>query len=83
MKFPVIKAPILVNIVIAVISIAISGFTLLFGIAHIFEGRNPDIPNSEHLLGVTMVVGLCVLGIVFLVITIAAIKGIIFKLKQN
>lgn len=83
MKFPVIKAPLIVNIIIVVLSIIISGFTLLFGISHLvggiaqlFEGGNPDISNSEQLLGWFMVIVLCVIGVVFLVIAVAAIKGI-------
>jgi len=83
MKFPVLKAPILVNIVIVIVSAFISWFTLLFGIAHLVEGRNHNIPYSEHLLGVAVVITLCVIGVVFLVIVIAAIKGIIDRIKRN
>ena len=83
MNFPTLKAPILVNIIIAIISAIISSFTLLFGIAHLVEGRNPNIPYSEHLKGLTMVIILCVIGVVFLVVTIAAIKGIIDKSKRK
>jgi len=83
MKPPTIKAPIFVNIVIAVISLFISGFGLLFGIAHMFEGRNPDIPDSEHYLGVAMVTLLCLLGILFLILAIASIRGIIAKAKKK
>ena len=83
MNFPTLKAPILVNIIITIISAIISSFTLLFGIAHLVEGRNPNIPYSEHLKGLTIVIILCVIGVVFLVITIAAIKGILFELNRK
>ncbi len=81
MKFPVLKAPILVNIVIVIISAFISWFTLLFGIAHLVEGRNPNIPYSEHLMGLAVVITLCVVGVIFLAIAIAAIKGIMDRLN--
>ena len=83
MKLPVIKAPILVNIIIAIISIYISGFGLLFGIAHMFGERNPNIPDSEHYMGVAMVALLCLLGVLFLILAIASIRGIIVKLKRH
>ena len=83
MKFPTIRLPILVNVVIVLISAFISWFGLLFGIAHIFEGRNPDIPDSEHIKGVIAVTILCVIGIIFLVIAIAAIRGIIESYKEK
>ena len=83
MKLPVLKAPILVNIVTVIFSVIISGFTLLFGIAHLIEGRNPNIPYSEHLLGLTFVIILCVVGVIFLVIAIAAIRGILDKLNRK
>ena len=83
MKFPVIRLPIFANIIIVIISAFISWFTLLFGIAHIFEGGNPDIPDSEHLIGVIAVTTLCVIGIIFLIITIAAIRGIIERYKKT
>jgi len=83
MKFPVIRLPILVNIVIVIISAFISCFGLLFGIAHIFEGRNPNIPDSEHIKGVVAVTTLCVTGVIFLIVTIAAIRGIIERYRKN
>jgi hypothetical protein len=52
-------------------------------LAHIFEGRNPDIPDSEHLKGVAMITILCVIGVIFLVVTLAAIRGIIERYKKG
>lgn len=90
MKFPVIKEPIRVNIGVFIFSVIISGFTLLFGIAHIIEGingikegSNPDIPIGEQLVGWTFVILLCVLGVIFFVIAIAAIRGILAKLNRK
>lgn len=83
MKFPVIRAPILVNILITIISGFLSCFGLLFGLAHMFEGRNPNIPDSEHLKGVIAVITLCVFGVFFLIVTIASIRGIIERGKNK
>lgn len=83
MRFPVIRAPLWVNLTIVIVSAFISWFTLLFGIAHLIEGRNPDIPESEHLKGVVSVITLCVIGVIFLMITIAAIRGIIERYRKN
>ena len=90
MKFPTIKAHILVNIVIVIFSAFISCFTLLFGFAHLFEGvkqiivgGGSDIPLQESLLGWVFVIMLCIIGIITLVITIASIRGIIYKLKHK
>lgn len=83
MKFPTIKAPLLVNIVIVIFSAFISWFTLLFGLAHLIEGKNPNTLTSEHMMGVTICIVLCVIGVIFLMITLAAIKGILVKLKRK
>jgi len=83
MKFPTIRLPIFVNLVIVLISSIISWFGLLFGIAHIIEGKNPDIPNSEHIKGMIAVTVLCMIGIIFLCIAIASIRGIIESYKKK
>ena len=83
MKYLVIKAPIWLNVIIAVISGWISWFGLLFGIAHLFEEPNPDSPRSEHYVGVAMVGFLCILGIAFLILFIASIRGIIARIMAN
>ena len=76
MKVPAIKAPRFVNILIVIISGVIGGFSLLFGLAHLIEGRNHSIPYSEHLKGVLICVGLCVLGLICALIFYAAMKGL-------
>ena len=70
----------LLNIVVLIVSGSISAFTLLFGFAHVIEGisqfiegSGPDIPTGESLLGWTIVIFLCILGIGTLITTIAAI----------
>ncbi|NNK83777.1 MAG: hypothetical protein HKO92_11690 [Flavobacteriaceae bacterium] len=76
MKIPAIKAPRLVNILIVIISAIIGGFSLLFGLAHLIEGRNHSIPYSEHIKGVIICLGLCLLGLICAFIFYAAVKGL-------
>lgn len=90
MKNPLLKAPLLLNIVILVISGIISFFTLLFGLAHLYEGirqiiegNGAYIPIGESLLGWVIVLLLFIIGISALVIAIAAINGIINKIRSN
>ncbi|WP_228853290.1 hypothetical protein [Aegicerativicinus sediminis] len=83
MKFPTLKAPIAVNILITLFSGFVSFFGLVFGIAHMFGEPNPNIPRSEHIKGVIAVATLCVLGVAFLIITIASLRGIFQKLKER
>jgi len=87
MKFPVIRESYFLNVVILLVSLFVSWFTLLFGIAHLIEGifgaPNPNIPMVESIMGWIIVIGLCLVGVLFLVIAIASIKGIIYKLKNR
>ena len=83
MKNPFLKAPLFLNIVVLIVSGSISAFSLLFGFAHVLEGitqfiegSGPDIPMGELLLGWTIVIFLCILGIGTLITTIAAIRAI-------
>ena len=83
MKLPVIRESYFLNIFIFLFSLFVSCFSLLFGIAHLIEGRNPNIPESEHQKGVMICIGLCVIGVVFLWIAYAAAKGILSKLNNR
>ncbi|WNH13624.1 hypothetical protein [Thalassobellus suaedae] len=80
MKNPLLKTPVFLNVVILIISGIISWFALLMGIAHIIEGSssppNPDIPKIQAMIGWVVVMFLCIVGIVSLVITVAAILAI-------
>lgn len=83
MKFPILKAPIVMNLFVIIVSAVVSFITLTIGIAHIFGEGNPDIPMAEQLLGVAVVAMLCAIGLVFLLLIIAAIKGIFHKLQEK
>lgn len=86
MKFPVIRESYFLNIVILLFSLFVSWFTLLFGIAHLIEAigsePNPKMLLVESIKGWIIVIGLCVVGFIFLVIAIASIKGILYKYKK-
>ena len=83
MKFLVIQKSYLINVVIFLISLFVSWFTLLFGLAHLIEDKNPNVPYSEHIKGVVFCIILCLVGVVFLVVALASIKGILDKLKRK
>jgi hypothetical protein len=90
MKNPFLKAPLFINIVVLLIAGIISSFTLLFGLAHLFEGikqiiegSGPEIPMGESLLGWTMVILLCILGVGTLFIAIAAIRAIYYRFSRK
>ena len=68
---------------ILIFSLFVSWFSLLMGLAHLIKGKNPDIPYVEHIMGVIICVGLCLVGIIFLLIAFASIQGIIYKIKAN
>lgn len=83
MKLLVIRESYFLNIFILLFSLFVSWFCLLMGIAHLIEERNPNIPDSEYQKGVMICIGLCVIGVIFLVIAYASAKGILHKLKEK
>ena len=76
MKIPALNAPRFVNILIVIVSGIIGGFSLLFGLAHLIEGRNPNIPDSEHFKGVMICLVLCLIGILCVFVFYSAVKGL-------
>ena len=80
MKFPILKTSNLKNIVIIIISLFISAFLLLFGIANLI---NPDVADVYLLQNTIMCIVLCVLGISFILIAIASLRGIIYRNKNK
>lgn len=78
MKFLVIKTSNLTNILIIVVSLAISAFSFLFGIANLV---NPEV-SDEYLFQNTVVcLVLCGIGVSFLLLAIASFRGILYKNK--
>lgn len=90
MKLPVLKAPIWLNVILITISVILGCFSLLFGIAHIIEGitgfiegGQSEIPITEQLLGWIIVIFLTVIGVVFLILAMASVKGINYMLNRK
>ena len=79
MKFLIIKTSNLINIVIIVASLFISGFFLLFGIANLI---NPDVPDAYLLQNTIVCIVVCSIGVSFLFLAFASFRGILYK-KQN
>ena len=83
MKLPLLRESYFLNIVILIISLFVSWTTLLFGLAHLIDGKNPNIPYTEHIVGVISCIVLCLIGIVSLLIAFASINGILYNLKRK
>lgn len=74
MKTPVIRTSNLRNAIIIVVSLTVSGFLFLFGIANLIY---PDVPE-EHLVENTVVcIVICGIGVGFLLLAIASLRGIL------
>ena len=86
MKLPVIRESYFLNIVILIVSLFVSWFTLLFGLAHIYEaifGPTPFDYKLDSIIGAVFCIGLCIVGVAFLLIAIASIQGILYKIKKK
>lgn len=83
MKLFVIRESYFINIVILLFSLFISWIGFLFGFAHLifeFDYKNLELTD---VVGVVFCVFLCFLGVLFLLVAIASIKGIIYKIKKS
>jgi len=76
MKFLIIKTSNLINIVIIVVSLFISGLFLLFGIANLI---NPDVPHEYLLQNTIVCIVVCGIGVSLLLLAIASLRGILYK----
>ena len=85
MKLPVIRESYFLNVVILLVSLFVSFFTLLFGLADLTELIvHPELYTSDQRIeGAIICVVLCLNGVFFLLIAIASIKGIIYKIKKK
>jgi len=79
MKFPIIKTSYLLNTVIIVVSLSISYFFLLFGIANLIY---PDVPNEYLLQNTIVCIVVCGIGVSFFLLAIASLRGILYKKKS-
>ena len=78
MKFPIIKTSNLKNTVIILVSLFFCGFFLLFGIANLI---NPDVPNEFLKQNTIVCLVICGIGVSFLLLAIASLRGILYNKK--
>jgi hypothetical protein len=76
MIFLIIKTSNLINAVIIAASLFISGFLFLFGIANLI---NPDVPQEFLLQNTIVCIVVCCIGVAFLLLAIASLRGILYK----
>ncbi len=77
MKF-YIKASGLTNVVIIIISLFISVFSFLFGIANFIY---PEVSDEFLFQNTVVCIVLCCIGLVFFLLAIASLRGIQYKSK--
>jgi len=79
MKYPIIKTSNLKNTVIIIVSTFFCGFFFLFGIANLI---NPDVPNELLKQNTIVCIVVCGIGVSFLLLAIASLRGILYKKKS-
>lgn len=78
MAFLVIKESNFTNVLIIVVSLFISTFSFLFGIANLI---GTEVSDEYLFLNTVVCIVLCIIGVSFLLIAIASFRGILFKNK--
>jgi hypothetical protein len=69
-----------INIAIIIIGVVVGGFLLLFGVANLV---NPDVPDAYLPRNTKVCLVVCIIGILFLLLAIAAFRGILFVKKSD
>lgn len=80
MSFPILRTSVIINVIILIISLNVSGFLLLFGIANLIK---PDVPDAYMTQNTWICFLVCSIGIAFLLLAVASIRGIVLKLKHD
>ena len=80
MKFPIIRESYFLNIIILVISLFVSFYAFLFGIANLIT---PDVSEDFLVQNTIVCIVLCLIGVLFLLIAFASIQGILYKIKNR
>ncbi len=80
MKFLIIKASNITNVLVLIATLIISYFSFLFGIANYI---NPDVPDAYLSQNTVVCAVLCLIGLGFLLIAIASLRGILYKNKKK
>ncbi len=79
MAFLEIRSSTLTNLAIIIVGLLISGFLLLFGVANLI---NPDVPDAYLKQNTKVCLLVCIIGIVFLLLAVAAFRGILLRKKS-
>ncbi len=80
MAFLEIRTSTIINLVILTIGLLVSGFLLLFGVANLI---NPDVPEAYLKQNTKVCLLVCFIGVVFLLLAIAALRGILLRKKSD
>lgn len=79
MAFLEIRTSTPISVVIIIVGVIISGLSLLFGIANLI---NPDVPEAYLTQNTKVCLVVCSIGVIFLLLAIAAFRGILSKKKS-
>lgn len=79
MAFLEIRTSTAISIIIIIVGLLVSGFLLLFGVANLI---NPDVPDAYLTQNTVVCLVVCSIGVIFLLLAIAALRGILIKKKS-
>lgn len=79
MAFLEIRTTTIINVAILIVGLLVSGFLLLFGVANLI---NPDVPDAYLKQNTKVCLVVCIIGVVFLLLAIAAFRGILLRKRS-
>ena len=79
MAFLEIRTNTALNVIIMIAGLLVSGFLLLFGVANLID---PDVPEAYYARNTKVCLIVSGIGMFFLLLAIAAFRGIILKKKS-
>ena len=79
MAFLEIRTNTAINLIIMIAGLLVSGFLLLFGVANLID---PDVPEAYYVQNTKICLIVCGIGMIFLLLAIAASRGILLKKKN-
>lgn len=80
MAFPEVRTRTVISIVIIIAGIMVGGCFLLFGVTNLFY---PDVPDVYLTRNTKICVLVCIIGVIFLWLSITALRGILSKQKRT
>ena len=80
MAFLEIRASTIINLIIFITGLLFAGFLLLFGLANFIY---PDVPEAYLKQNTIVCLFVCFLGILFILLSVAALRGILLKRKRG